>query len=122
MHLIHSPNPGYCCCYCCCSYCGVDKHLIQYPLPRSNMPTTLILGGVRNVYDWVMAMRRVCYCCEKMRDLPDFRSFLTNNFSSYGTCKMKDLVFDEGSRPFRNILEARQLKLQNLLDLRNSRR
>ena len=122
MHLIHSPNPGYCCCYCCCSYCGVDKHLIQYPLPRSNMPTTLILGGVRNVYDWVMAMRRVCYCCEEMKKL-DFRSFLTSNFSSYGTCKTyRDLVFQEGGRPFHNILESRQLKLQNLLDLRNSRR
>ena len=86
-----------------------------------DMPLSLILGGVRNVYDWVMAMRRVCYCCEDMKKL-DFKSFLTTNFSSYGTCHLKDVVFAEGSRPFRNILESRQLKLQNLLDLRNSRR
>lgn len=95
-------------------------------MPDRHLPEILVVGTVRNVYDWLMAMRRVCYCCEDLQKLPlpDFlRKPFTNTRFSYASCPWAaDVVFHEANRPFRNIIEARKLKMQNLLNLRTSRR
>ena len=35
-----------------CAVLNADKH-IMHPIPELAMPGTLVVGGVRNVYDWV---------------------------------------------------------------------
>ena len=101
------------------------KHLL-HPMPTRLMPATLVVGGVRNVYDWLMAMKRRCYCCddfEKM-ELPAFlRTPFSNTKFDDGTCSWAaDVVFQDRNRLFHNIIEARRLKMQNLIDLRACRK
>ena len=85
------------------------KHLL-HPMPTRLMPATLVVGGVRNVYDWLMAMKRRCYCCddfEKM-ELPAFlRTPFSNTKFDDGTCSWAaDVVFQDRNRLFHNIIEA----------------
>jgi len=109
-------------------YPPTDKHKLQ-PVPPFgatwNEGGGLILGTSRNVYDWTHALWRTCYCCKRMQNLT-FEQFLQTPYTNTDwwpevMCHMPDVVFTEGNRPFKSVLEMRQKKMQNLLDLRASR-
>ena len=40
------------------AYVYTDKHIL-HPIPEQAMPTHLLVGGIRNVYDWTLAMWQV---------------------------------------------------------------
>ena len=60
------------------------------------MPGTLVVGGVRNVYDWVLAMKATCYCCERLAKTSNLEGFLSQPFSSsvfgFSSCTWADMV------------------------------
>ena len=72
-----------------------DKHIL-HPVPRKPMPDSLVVGGLRNAYDWVVAMWRTCYCCDAMSKGRSLRDFLHGPFtsSSFGLegCTWADVV------------------------------
>lgn len=60
-----------------------DKH-IMHPIPEAPMPRSLVVGGVRNAYDWALAMKGTCYCCERLSMGRGLEGFLTQPFVSTG--------------------------------------
>ena len=97
------------------------KHYLQ-PVPPHRHPRTLVVMSVRNAYDWVAAMHKLCYCCENRSRLA-LDEFLSRPFQSTNVvgpnavlCPDIDHNIFAGGRPFRNLLDMREWKLLNHLN------
>ena len=89
-------------------------------------PSTLVVVGVRNMYDWALAMHRWCYCCvaRTVRHANDTAAFISLPYTTTELtkdCNIVDIdarVANEAPKPWDNLIAMRQAKLENLLELR----